>query len=71
MLLGFSEGSVGNRPFALADSNGAGAAHRLQRFGNYVVTVSGQLVVIGHRVAIQICFFARRKGSQRLWFEGN
>jgi hypothetical protein len=31
----------------------------LQR-GNYVVTVSGQLVVIGQRVAIQSCFFARR-----------
>jgi len=40
MLLRFSEGSVGNRRFAMADSNGTRAAHRLQRFGGYLVIVS-------------------------------
>jgi hypothetical protein len=34
MLLRFSERSVGNRRFAMADSNGTRATHRLQRFGS-------------------------------------
>ena len=70
-LLRFGEGPVGNRHFASADSNGASSAHRVERFGSDVLTLSAQLVVIGQGVAIQCRFFAGRKSAQRFGFEVN